>query len=104
MKTLDDLTVSLPAEGFDSSRSGFYLRLLPRNVRTIERYVNVAPVKLIRPKNSQHKSHVSAKFARVSTRYLEEIAGFLGPEDVTFLFIFHDKHTCIKTPLLILNH
>ena len=55
-------------------------------LRTIEgkRRVNVAPVKLSRPDNSLHKNHVATKLVRTSIRYLEEIVGFLGPEECTF--------------------
>ena len=97
VKTLDDLTSSLRSAGFDLSRSGIYLRLIPRNVRTIEgkRHRNVAPVKLSQPENSHHKYHISTKFAHASIRYLEEIASFLGPEEVTF----HSQDDKAKVPI-----
>ena len=97
VKSLDDLTTSLRSEGFELSRSAVYLRLVPRNVRTIEvkRHVNVAPVKLSRPENSLHKNHVATKFARTSIRYLEEIAGFLDPEECTF----HSEDDKAKVPI-----
>ena len=86
VKSLDDLTTSLRSEGFELSRSAVYLRLVSRNVRTIEgkRHVNVATVKLSRPDNSLHKNHVATKFAGTSIRYLGETAGFLVPEECTF--------------------
>ena len=88
---------SLRSARFDLSRSGIYLRLIPRNVRTIEgkRHRNVAPVKLSRRENSHHKYHLSTKFARASIRYLEEIASFLGPEEVTF----HSQDDKAKVPI-----
>ena len=64
-----------------------YLRLLPKNARTRgegKRHVNVAPVRLIRAQNDQHKSHKGTKFARATINSMEEIAGILGPKQVTF--------------------
>ena len=58
VKTLDQLTAALRSEGFDLQRSSVYLRLIPRNVRTIEgkKHVRTAPVKLLRSQNSKHNS------------------------------------------------
>ena len=77
VKTLDQLTAALRSEGFDLQRSLGYLRLIPRNVRTIEgkKHVRTAPVKLLRSQNSKHNSHIGAMFARSTIRHLEEIAG-----------------------------
>ena len=63
VKILDQLTAALRSEGFDLQR---YLRLIPRNVRTIEgkKHVRTAPVKLLRSQNSKHNSHIGAMFAR----------------------------------------
>ena len=87
VKTLDQLTSALKLEGFTLQRSSVYLRLLPRIARTIEgkRYVNTAPVKLLRSQNSLHKGHPSTRFAKSTIRHLEELAGILGPEEVCFL-------------------
>ena len=46
--------------------------------------MNVAPVRLIRAQNDQHKSHKGTKLARATINSLEEIAGILGPKQVTF--------------------
>lgn len=47
-RTLDDLHVVIADEGFEISKSGLYLRLLPRNSTTTEgkRHVLTAPVSL----------------------------------------------------------
>ena len=97
VKTLDELTAALRAEGFDYSRSAVYTHLIPRNVRSVEgkRHVTTAPVKLLRSQNSQHKSHDAAMFARCTIRHLEEIAGFLGPDQITF----HSQDDKAKVPI-----
>ena len=63
VKSLDDLKVALQSEGFNLSRSGIYLHLLPRNSRSREgkRHVKAAPVKLIRAQNDSHAKHEAAK-------------------------------------------
>ena len=50
VKTLDQLTEELKKVGFNISRNGTYLRLLPKNSNTIEgrRHVTTVPVKLTR--------------------------------------------------------
>ena len=72
VKTLDQLTEALNYEGYDQKRSSVYLRLLPRNSRTLEgkRHVHTTPVKLYKSQNSKHSSHISTKFARSSIRAL----------------------------------
>ena len=97
VKTLDQLVVALRAEGYELSRSSVHLHLLPRNSRTIEgkRHVNTAPVKLMRAQNSEHKGHIATQFARSSIKCLEEIAGFLGPQEVTF----HSQDDKARVPI-----
>ena len=53
VKTLDDLHKAISDLGFTISRSGLYLKLLPRDCRTTEgkRHVNTVPVRLVRPQN-----------------------------------------------------
>ena len=87
VKTLDQLTAALHIEGFNLQRSSVYLRLIPRNQITREgkRHVKTAPVRLVRAQNSEHKEHPSTRFAKATIRYLEELAGLLGPEEVSFL-------------------
>ena len=57
VSTLDDLQKELTMIGFNLSRSGLYLRLLPRRGNTSEgkKHVNTVPAKLLRPKNSLQK-------------------------------------------------
>ena len=87
IKTLDQLTIALRAEGFNLHRSSVYLRLIPRNQATHEgkRHVKTAPVKLARAQNSEHKGHPATRSAKATLGYLEELAGLPGPEEVSFL-------------------
>ena len=58
VKTLDDLHKAVSDLGFTVSRSGLYLKLLPRDGKTTEgkRHINTVPVKLIRPRNDLGKN------------------------------------------------
>ena len=75
------------------------LPLVPKNGRTRERKQNVitAPVKLILAKNSKHQSYLCTKFARDTINALEELAGPLGPADVTF----HFRDDTAKLPIAL---
>ena len=46
--------------------------------------MKTAPVKLIRAQNDIHSKHVATKFAHSTISALEELAGVLGPQQVTF--------------------
>ena len=87
VKTLDELTQELRKIGFDISRSGTYLRLIPRKSNSAEgrRHVSTVPVKLIRAQTDHHKNHLDSKFAETSIHYLENIASILGPDQVFFI-------------------
>jgi hypothetical protein len=87
VKTLDELMSALNSKGFDISRSGLYLHLLPRRSDTREgkRHVTTVPVKLVRAQADHHSDHIDARFARATINNLEEIAGWLGPDEVFFL-------------------
>jgi len=87
VKTLDELTTALSTAGFKISRSGVYLRLLPRRSDTQEgkRHVNTVPVKLARAQTDTHKMHVDGKFARATIVNMEEVASVLGAKEVCFL-------------------
>ena len=80
----------------DHGRSSVYLRLISRNVCSIEgkRHVNTTPEKVLRSQNSKHNSHEGATFARSTFWHLEAIAEFLGPEEV----IFHSQNSKVKVP------
>ena len=86
VKTLDQLTEALNREVCSLKRLSVYLRLLPRNLITKEgkRHVTTAPVKLISAKNSKHQNHPCTNFAKATVNALEELAGLLGPREVTF--------------------
>ncbi|CAH1105641.1 unnamed protein product [Psylliodes chrysocephalus] len=87
VKTLDECTQELRKIGFDISRSGTYLRLIPRKSNSAEgrRHVSTVPVKLIRAQTNHHKSHLDSKFVETSIHYLENIASILGPDQVFFI-------------------
>ena len=87
IKTLDQLTDQLNRDGFLISRSGVYLRLIPRRSLSIEgkRHVVTVPVKLTKAQNDKKESHIDGKFCAATIRHLEELASFLGPKEVCFL-------------------
>lgn len=89
IKTLDELTNQLQLDGFTVSRSGIYLRLLPKRSSSLEgrrqRHVTTVPVKLIRAQNDMHLKHVDGRFCAANIRCLEELSSFLGPLEVCFL-------------------
>lgn len=87
VKTLDELLQEVKSQGFQISRSGLYLRLLPKNYLTTEgkRHVVTVPVKLIGAQNDKHESHVDGQFCASTIRNLEELASLLGPNEVFFL-------------------
>ncbi|GBP08420.1 hypothetical protein EVAR_77123_1 [Eumeta japonica] len=73
--------------GFQISRSGTYLHLLPRGSNTKEgrRHVHTVPVKLARPQNEMHKTHEDGEFCTATIRSLESLASLLGPQQVFVL-------------------
>ena len=85
--SLPKLQEALESHGLQISKSGLYLRLLPRNSSSIEgkKHKYTVPVKLIRCANDEHKRHPDSLFAKTSINHLEEIASMLGPEQVIFL-------------------
>ena len=91
VKTLNQLTEALNRESYNFKRLSVYLWLLPENDRKREGKWNVvtAPVKL------KHQSHPCIKFARATINTLEELAGLLGPGDVTF----HSQNEKDKVPI-----
>jgi len=86
VKTLDELTDALVHCGYNISRSGVYLRLLPRRSDTQEGkcHVNTVPVKLTRAQTDFHKTHTNGKFAMATIANMEELASVLGPQEVCF--------------------
>ena len=84
---MKDLTDTLNTLGFKISRSGTYLRLLPRSYSTSEgkRHVETVPVKLRKAQNNDHKSHPDQLFCTASIRYLESLTSLLGSSQVAFI-------------------
>lgn len=87
IKTLDQLTDQLKQDGFVISRSGLYLRLLPKRSSSLEgqRHVSTVPVKLIRAQNDGHANHIDRLFSTATMHHLEELASMLGPNEVCFI-------------------
>ena len=87
VKTLDELVNAIQSVGFNISRSGVYLRLLPKCHDTTEgkRHINTVPVKLTKAQTEAHKEHIDYMFARATIKNLEEIASVLGPQEVCFI-------------------
>ena len=87
MKTLDDLHKTLHSMGYMVSRSGVYLRLMARNPNTTEgkRHCKSLPVKLVRPQNDLRKKHPDRMFAAETSKAVDQIAKFLGPEACLYL-------------------
>lgn len=85
--TLDELADKIGELGYTIKRSALYLRLIPRNSLTTEgkRHVNVVPVKLARPQNNQHKSHIDGFFCTANNRFVEQLASVLGPDQVAYI-------------------
>lgn len=83
-RTLDDLARELKTLGFNLTRSGLYLRLIPRNWATHEgkRHVTTVNVKLKRAENAEHHQHADTKFARSTHESLVQLCSILGPHDV----------------------
>ena len=87
VRTLSDLTDELKKDGFTLSRSGLYLRLLPKRSSSCEgqRHVSTVPVKLLKARNDQHEKHIDGKFCTSTITHLEELSSILGPSEVCFI-------------------
>ena len=96
---MDQLTKALNREGYSLKRVSVYLRLLPRNSITKEgkQHVIPTPVKLISAKNSKDQNHLCTNFAKATINALEELAGLVGPREVTF----HSQDDKAKVPIRI---
>lgn len=73
--TLSDLHERLLLMGFQISRSGTYLHLLPRVSNTQEgrRHVCTVPVKLARPQTEIRKKHENGEFCTATIRSVTNI-------------------------------
>ncbi|BFZ05261.1 hypothetical protein BsWGS_08300 [Bradybaena similaris] len=87
VRTLDELTEQLKAEGFHISRSAVYTRLIPKRSLSLEgkRHITTVPVKLIRAQNDAHSKHIDGRFCTATLTHLEEVASMLGPREVCFI-------------------
>ena len=95
MKTLDDVHKALHNMGYMVSRAGLYLRLLPRCSTSIEgkKHVKALPVKLVRPQNDLRKKHPDRMFAAETSKSIDSLAKFFGPE--VCLFISQDDKSSV---------
>lgn len=86
-KTLSDLHKELVTLGFQISRSGTYLRLLPRQSSSTEgkKHITTVPVRLKRAQTNQHKNHIDQNFCTASIRSIEVLGSILGPDQCIFL-------------------
>jgi hypothetical protein len=77
------------------SRSGLYLRMLPRCQTSIEgkKHVKALPVKLIRPQNDLRKKHPDRMFAAETSKAVDSIAKFFGPR--ACLYISQDDKAAV---------
>lgn len=88
VKTLDELCTAINArDEFQISRSGLYLRLIPKRSKSIEgkRHVHICPVKLFKAQNDKHCKHPDGRFCTSTVNALEELASFLGPKQVCLI-------------------
>ena len=87
VKTLDDLHKAVSDLGFTVSRSGLYLKLLPRDKTSNEgkRHVSTLPVKLVRPQNDLRKKHPDRMFGSETSHACDSIASFIGPQACIYL-------------------
>ncbi|XP_044594835.1 uncharacterized protein LOC123272182 [Cotesia glomerata] len=103
-KTLDQLHQALLATDLQLSRSATYLRLQPKNVKTLEgkKHIVTAPVKLARPTADLHKTHKDALFCTSTIRSLESLASLLGPDQV--IFLSQDDKARVPIGITAANH
>ena len=87
VKTLDDLHKALHSLGFSVSRSGLYLRMLPRSQASNQgkKHINALPVKLVRPQNNLRRKHPDRMFAAETSKSLDAMAKFFGPGVVLYI-------------------
>lgn len=69
------------------SKSFVYYHLQAKRGNTIDgkRHVKTVPVRLRKATNDLHSSHPDQWFCRATIRGLDELASFLGPQDVARL-------------------
>ena len=73
--------------GYDLSRSGLYLCLLPHCGNTSEkkRYVSTVPVQLSCPEISLRKKNIDRMFAKWFIKDMFEVSRLFGPNAVLFM-------------------
>ena len=86
-RTLDDLARELKHLGFNLSRSGIYLRLIPRSWATTEgkRHITTVNVRLKRAQNEEHRHHPDTQFAKSTYDNLMALCDVLGSHDIACL-------------------
>ena len=83
------MTSELLKLGYEISRSGTYLRILPKRSNTAEgkRHVVIVPVKLLRPENSLRKKNIDRMFAKSFIDDIQSIDSLFGHASVTHVSI-----------------
>ena len=86
-RSLDDLQKKLSEKGFQISRGGLYLRLLPRKLNSSEgrRHVVTVPVKLSKPQNNIHREHPDGRFCVSTILSVDSLVSLLGPKQVAYI-------------------
>ena len=88
MRTLDDLVAELNKMGYILSRTGVYLRLMPRRQNSLEgkRHVKTVPVRLWTVSNDKCSKNPDRWFvAQSCLHYAEEHEVFFGPKLAYFV-------------------
>ena len=87
VKTLDQLHAALKELGYTISRSGVYLRLLPRDATTTEgkKHKHSVPVKLVRPENDLRTKHPDRIFAAETFKTAQNIVEFIGEDGAVYI-------------------
>ena len=87
VKTLDQLHAALKELGYTISRSGVYLRLLPRDATTTEgkKHKHSLPVKLVRPENDLRTKHPDRIFAAETFKTAQNIVEFIGEDGAVYI-------------------
>ena len=86
VKTLDDLKKAIGDLGYQVSRQALYLRLLPRDARTVQgkKHVKTVNVRLVKPQNDLRKKHPDRMFGKESCKAVDELVTFFGPAAAVF--------------------
>lgn len=102
-RTLNELTTEVKKFRYVISRSGVYLRLLPRisNSREGHRHVKTVQVKLLKARTSEHKNHEDTAFCVATIMAVNSLASFLGFQYSFFSFFIFEFSSSEQDKILI---